>query len=297
MAGALLACERSYERLARVYESLTRDHECLRVLGGLSEAGFAEFIGIFRMAEAPLACERSYERLDERLRVLGGFTREFIGFSGWRRPAGMQALVRVGREFVYESRELRGWADCLKQELQDFLGFSGWRESRWMRSYERMTRDGERLREITRVYKCWAGCLKHDMQDLLGFSGLGAMLAQVRSYERMTSDGERLREITRVYECWAGCLKQDLQDLLGIFKMVGVHADTGALVRAYDERWRAFTRDHESLRVLGWLSEAGFAGFIGIFGMVGAMLAREMASVYDRSREISSVHERLRQVF
>ena len=81
MAEALLACERSYERLARVYESLTRDHECLRVLGGLSEAGIAEF----------------------------------IGFSGWRRPAGMQALVRALDERLrvftrdHESLRVLGW--------------------------------------------------------------------------------------------------------------------------------------------------------------------------------------------
>ena len=40
-----------------------------------------------------------------------------------------------------------------------------------VRSYERMTRDGECLREIMRVCECWAGCLKQDLQDYLGFSG------------------------------------------------------------------------------------------------------------------------------
>ena len=87
--GGPLVCKRSYERW-------TRDCKCLRVLGGLSEAGFAGFFGIFRMAGAMLA---------------------------------------------------------------------------QVRSYERMTSDGERLREITRVYECWADCLKQDLQDLLGFSG------------------------------------------------------------------------------------------------------------------------------
>ena len=89
MAEALLACERSYERLARVYESLTRDHECLRVLGGLSEAGIAGF----------------------------------LGFSGWRRPAGMQALVRALDErlqvFTRDHECLLCWAGCLKQDFQD----------------------------------------------------------------------------------------------------------------------------------------------------------------------------------
>ena len=40
-----------------------------------------------------------------------------------------------------------------------------------VRSYERMTSDGERLREIASVYECWAECLKQDLQDFLGFSG------------------------------------------------------------------------------------------------------------------------------
>ena len=60
-----------------------------------------------------------------------------------------------------------------------------------VRSYERLTRDGERLREITRVYKCWAGCLKQDLQDFLGIFGMEEdLLTQVGSYERMTRDGE-----------------------------------------------------------------------------------------------------------
>ena len=52
---------------------------CLRVLGGLSEAGFAGFVGIFGMAGVPLGQVRSYEcwtrdgerltRDHERLRV------------------------------------------------------------------------------------------------------------------------------------------------------------------------------------------------------------------------------------
>ena len=55
------------------YECWTRDGERLReiesgferslVLGGLSEAGFAGFVGIFRMAGVPPALVRSYERL------------------------------------------------------------------------------------------------------------------------------------------------------------------------------------------------------------------------------------------
>ena len=67
--------------------------------------------------------------------------------------------------------------------------------------------------------------------------------------------------MARDYECWAGCLKQDLQDFFGIFRMAGAMLTQ---VGSY-ERWRAFTRDHESLRVLGGLSEAGFAGFFWDF--------------------------------
>ena len=58
MAGAMLAQVRSYERM-------TSDGERLRVLGGLSEAGFAGFFGIFRMEEDLLTQVGSYERSRE----------------------------------------------------------------------------------------------------------------------------------------------------------------------------------------------------------------------------------------
>ena len=76
---------------------ITRDHERLRALGGLSGAGFAGFIGIFRMGEyllTQVGSDERWTRVCERLR-------EFAS--------------------VYEC-----WADCLEQDLQDFLGFSGW---------------------------------------------------------------------------------------------------------------------------------------------------------------------------
>ena len=44
-----------------------------------------------------------------------------------------------------------------------------------VRSYKRMTSDGERLREITRVYGCWAGCLKQDLQDFFGIFGMAGV--------------------------------------------------------------------------------------------------------------------------
>ena len=56
-----------------------------------------------------------------------------------------------------------------------------------------------------------------------------------------------------------------------------------AQVRSYER----MTSDGERLRVLGGLSEAGFAGFFGIFGMAGAMLTQ--VGSYERSREFTSV--------
>ena len=53
MGEDLLTQVGSYERWTRVCERLREIMsvcECLRVLGGLSGAGFAGFIGIFRMA-------------------------------------------------------------------------------------------------------------------------------------------------------------------------------------------------------------------------------------------------------
>ena len=89
---------RSYERLREIMSVC----ECLRVLGGLSEAGFAGFIGIFRMGEDLLTQVRSFER--------------------WTR--------------VYESlREFASvqecWVGCLEQDLQDLLSISGWRGPCW----------------------------------------------------------------------------------------------------------------------------------------------------------------------
>ena len=83
------------------------------------------------------------------------------------------------------------------------------------------------------------------------------MLARVCSFERWTRACERLREIMSVCVC---------------------------------------------LRALGGLSGAGFAGYFGIFGMAWAMLARvrsfeRLQALYERSREITSVHESLWQVF
>ena len=136
--------------LVRSYERWMRDCERLRVLGGLSGAGFAGFIGIFRMAAVPPALVRSYERwtrVCERLReimrdcecfrVLGGLSEAgFAGFLGiLRMTGGPPALVR---------------------------------------SYERWTRVCERLREIMSVCVCLrvlGGLSGAGFAGFLGFSG------------------------------------------------------------------------------------------------------------------------------
>ena len=125
---------RAYDERWRVF---TRDHESLRVLGGLSEAGFAGFIWIFGMAGAMLAQVRSYER-----------------------------MTRDGERLREIMRVCECWADCLKQDLQDYLGFSRW----WGPCWHRCARTSVG-REMASVYECWAGCLKQDLQDLFGFSG------------------------------------------------------------------------------------------------------------------------------
>ena len=88
------------------------------------------------------------------------------------------------------------------------------------------------VREITSVFECFrvlGGLSEAGFAGFLGTFGMaGVLLGQVRSYECWTRDCERLREIMSVCEC---------------------------------------------LRVLGGLSEAGFAGFLGIFRMAWAMLA------------------------
>ena len=192
--------------------------ECLRVLGGLSGAGFAGFIGIFRMGEDLLTqvgsdgvvCERLREitSVCECLRVLGGLSGAgFAGFIG---------IFRMGEDLLTR---------CAR------------------------TRD-ERLRAFTRASVC--ECLRV-LGGLSGAGFAGFFLAFTRDHERLrvfTSVGRIVwSRICRIY--W------DFQD-------GGGPADAGALVRALDERLRAFTRDHERLRVfscvyerLVWLAPMG----------------------------------------
>ena len=77
--GALVRALDESERLREIMSV----YVCLRVLGGLSGAGFAGFVGIFRMAGVPPALVRSDERwtrVCERLRV---FTRDWYGRPLW----------------------------------------------------------------------------------------------------------------------------------------------------------------------------------------------------------------------
>ena len=167
MAGVPPAQVRSYERLREI----TSVCERLRVLGGLSGAGFAGFFGIFGMAGVPPAQVRSYERLREItsvcerfLRVLGGLSE--AGFAGffWIFRMGEDLLTQVssyertsvGREIacVYERSRVFACVYeccgrvCLEQDLQDFLGFSGWRGSAGSGALVRAL--DERLRAFTR---------------------------------------------------------------------------------------------------------------------------------------------------
>ena len=107
MGEYLLTQVRSDERWTRVCERLREIMsvcECLRVLGGLSGAGFAGFFGIFRMGEYLLTQVGSYERWT---RVCERFTRDHERLRAYTS--------------VYVC-----WADCLEQDLWDLLGFSGW---------------------------------------------------------------------------------------------------------------------------------------------------------------------------
>ena len=84
----------------RLYECLTRDDESLREIGGLSEAGFAGFLGIFGMGGAPLAQGRLYKRLtrdDESLREIGSVLR----YPRWVMDESLRVLHECSRENWY----------------------------------------------------------------------------------------------------------------------------------------------------------------------------------------------------
>ena len=161
-------------------------------------------------------------------------------------------------------------------------------------SYERWTRDCERLREITRVCECLRVLGGLSGAGFAGFFGIFRMgedlLTQVRSYECWTRDGERLREIMSVCVCLrvlGGLFGAGSAGFFGIFRMV---EDLLTQVGSYErwtrvcERLREIESGFERSLVLGGLSEAEFAGFVGIFGMAGelippAPLVRALTSV------------------
>ena len=159
----------------------------------LSEAGFAGFFWIFRMGEDLLTQVRSYERwtrVCERLREIMSVC-ECLRVLGGLSEAGFAGLFRI----------FRMGEDLLTQ----------------VRSYERWTRD---LRAFTRDH-------------------------EVRSYERL-----------RVFTCVGWVVWSRICRIYWDFRDGGGPAGSGALVRALDERLRAFTRDHERLRVftcVGWV--------------------------------------------
>ena len=121
-----------------------------------------------------------------------------------------------------------------------------------------------------------AGSLNQDFQN--GW----CLLARAWSYEC-------LREITRVHERWVDCLNQDLLDLLDL-------QDAACLVvRMWlDERLQEM---YECLRVLGRLSESGFAGFIGFSGcglsrgtdVVGRVFAKDVGAFTRDGRAFTRV--------
>ena len=229
------------------------------------------------MGGGPPALVRSYERwtrvcerLREITRVCECWTdclkqdlQDFLGFSGWRGSRRHWcARTSAGREFasVYErSREFASvGADCLKQDLQDFLGFSGWGEARRQVARTSWTRVCERWTRVCECLRVLADCLKQDLQDLLGFSGWGEAR---RHWCARTSVGREFasvyeRSSLRVFTCVGRIVWSRICRIYWDFQDGGGPADAGGLVRALDESLRAFTRDHERLRVftcVGWI--------------------------------------------
>ena len=242
MAGGPPALVRSDERWTRDGERLREImsvYVCLRVLGGLSGAGFAGFVGIFRMAGVPPALVRSDERwtrVCERLREIIERLRVFtsVGWIVWSR------ICRVCWDF--QDGGGPAGTGALGRALDE----------RW----RAFTRDHERLRVFTCVgWIVWSRICRicWDFQDGGGPAGTGALVRALdESLRAFTRDHERLRVSTCVgWIVWSRICRiyWDSQD-------GGGPAGTGALVRALDESLRAFTRDHERLRVstcVGWI--------------------------------------------
>ena len=194
------------------------------MLGGLSEAGFAEIL---------------------------------LGFSGWRGPcwhrcARTSVCTRDGECLTRDHESLRVLGGLSEAGFAGFIWIFGMAGAMLaqVRSYERMD---ERWRAFTRDHeslRVLGGLSEAGFAGFIWIFGMaGAMLAQVRSYERMD---ERWRAFTRDHESLrvlGGLSEAGFAGFIGIFGMAGAML---AQVRSYkhmDERWRAFTRDHESLRV------------------------------------------------
>ena len=149
---------------------------------------------------------------------------------------------------------MHAFGRCLEQDLQDFYGFSGWGRT-LLTHWCACTSVGRAFTSVSR--EIMSDCER--LRVLGGLSGAGFaglfrifrmgedLLTQMGSYERWTRVCERLREIMSVCKrlrVLGGLGGAGFAGLFGIFRMAGP-ADTGALVRAFDERC---TREHERLR-------------------------------------------------
>ena len=139
-----------------------------------------------------------------------------------------------------------------------FAGFVGiferlrdWCARRW----RAFTRD-QRLRVFTSVgWIVWSRICRicWDFQDGGGPAGTGALVRALdERWRAFTRDHERLR----VFTCVGWIVWSRICRICWDFQDGGGPAGTGALGRALDESLRAFTRDHERLRVstcVGWI--------------------------------------------
>ena len=172
------------KRRTSVYECLRELYVRSRVLGRLSESGFAGFFGFSGCGLFPGA--------------------DVVG----------RAFVSVVRAFtsVYESCMYvhECWADCLNQDLLDFLDFRdaalvSWCGCGWTSVCKRRT---SVVRAFTSVYEscmyvheCWAYCLNQDLLDFLDFRDAACFLVRTWLDERSREMYVRLREFAGCLDC------------------------------------------------------------------------------------------------